>query len=107
MAESLCEDDVMPLDDEVPYSYPDDGQPERWRPITTCPKDHSIFIAYAVEAVDRWPDHAPWLFCFANSAGVWDLEGYPIEPSHWMPLPAPPIGAPRYELAPEIELRRL
>lgn len=107
MAENRFYDDVIPLEDCVPYSYPDDGQPERWRPIATCPRDNSIFIAYAVEAVDRWPDHAPWLFCVAKNAGVFDLEGWPVEPSHWMPLPAPPIDAPRYERAPEVELRRL
>ena len=60
-----------------------------WQPIETAPKDGRLILAATPRATDfsgffvvYWsgPDEN-WLY----SVGRW------IKPTHWMPLPAPPV----------------
>lgn len=78
------------------YSLPDQptSQPRSaWQAIDTAPKDGTLIDVWATERV---PD-VKWLRGYWRH---WALDGYdnmawvPIDgltPTHWMPLPAPPI----------------
>ena len=68
-----------------------------WQPIDTAPKDGSRILAWE-------PGHAPYIADFDDYGWLttedWagDGTGYYIpvcEPTHWMPLPAPPRDATR------------
>lgn len=59
---------------------------DEWQPIKTAPKDDPI-LAYGAKrghlAVVRWAC-GQWRVRYTN-------EPAPFEPTHWMPLPAPPV----------------
>lgn len=68
-----------------------------WQPIETAPKDETRFLAYLGENDGVWmiswripygdETRAAWaLVCTED----WEAQEYPISPTHWMPLPAPP-----------------
>lgn len=62
-------------------------QPE-WQIIETAPKDGTVVLAWSdywmgYEIVHWKPDENAW---FAG-----DTRGFRIPPSHWMPLPIPPL----------------
>ena len=63
---------------------------DEWQPIETTPKDGAeALLAYEPHdeqrprfVVVKWfPDLGAWLDC----------ETYEVEPTHWMPLPSPPL----------------
>lgn len=64
---------------------------DEWQPIETAPKDGTLVLIFD-EKVDVYM--ASWI----NQSGLhpkpgWiDAEGDPCEPTHWKPLPQPPIG---------------
>lgn len=66
-----------------------------WEPIASAPKDGTIILVYVpADGDDRaeiasvhWAPHADKWLC-ANSG--WTLES--PQPTHWMPLPAPPVA---------------
>jgi hypothetical protein len=66
---------------------------EGWRPIESAPKDGSEFLAYrrgAIATASRVPrdDCEMWVFGGCSAA----VECWPdIRPTHWMPLPPPPL----------------
>lgn len=71
-----------------------------WQPIETAPKDGSHVLAWR-SGWDR-PAWVRWVWNprvgreFWNDADEWDayeLESEP--PTHWMPLPDPPLPAPQ------------
>lgn len=95
-----------------PYCRPAQAQAEPWLPIETAPKDMTHVLAL-------WPKRKLDEECFPSgpitghvqavtfySGGGWvepdyldaigesfgDEEAYAPEPSHWMPLPAPPAA---------------
>lgn len=61
-----------------------------WQPIETAPKDGTPILAYETDwgypISIRW--HQPWQSWVLN--GVLLKLGDWGEPTHWMPLPAPP-----------------
>jgi hypothetical protein len=74
-----------------------------WQPIETAPKDGTRVLAYWPDCygnhsacqVETW--FGPW--AKGNSQMVWQsafewADGH-NEPTHWMPLPAPPAGEDR------------
>jgi hypothetical protein len=58
-----------------------------WQPIETAPKDGTRILLWVLsqydprEAVGRWDSHGYWAI---------DYNDVPCDPTHWMPLPAPP-----------------
>lgn len=67
-----------------------------WQPIDTAPKDESDVLVFGLHYVGPAPDPFP-SFC----VGMWSdldnkwletntFETLDWEPTHWMPVPAPP-----------------
>jgi hypothetical protein len=62
--------------------------PMEWQPIETAPKDGTLILGVKFDT-----DGQPWLAAFEwIIAGIWDAYQWEVdwEPTHWMPLPAPP-----------------
>jgi len=57
-----------------------------WQPIETAPKYQEILGAHQVTG--KYASGAWMLAVYSFAAGKWRGDGG--EPSHWMPLPAPP-----------------
>lgn len=60
-----------------------------WQPFETAPKDGTALLCWSEDegSVD--------LIWFEPAWGRWideTLERYPLAPTHWMPLPAPPVS---------------
>lgn len=77
---------------------------QRWEPIETAPKDGTSVDLWAQGqrwANKRWGRHDPFSdapFGPEHWIAVTAPRGEPIgfryiEPTHWMPLPSPPVGA--------------
>ena len=79
-----------------------------WRPIETAPKDKRILIANTTrielaswkdesysseELVKEGPKQRVYEIVHHKS-GYWDHHGDWFEPTHWMPLPEPPLAKP-------------
>ena len=67
-----------------------------WQPIETAPKDGEsilVFNSYGISEV-QWCNEQDydvphdWWYIDGMKAGYFGLRG--DEPTHWMPLPAPP-----------------
>lgn len=74
--------------------------PQEWQPIETAPKDGSHILA--------WRDSGVHLMRWREQVQRWDewhvgIKHLTIQPTHWMPLPAPPDHAPRVSAAQEEE----
>ena len=83
------------------------AEPQGWRPISEAPKDgRSMLLGYPNRA-GKWRTVRGQWFSDAEIAETWEEEGdegwyetsvecedlpncWPIEPTHWMPLPATP-----------------
>lgn len=75
-------------------------RPAEWMPIETAPKDGTLVFVYGYDEYSydlRFDDGVeiarhPFPATFQND--IWWLSGEIIhtveEPTHWMPLPAPP-----------------
>jgi len=72
-------------------------EPYRWRPIETAPKMKNILLFAVSDLADdgrvrNWKmDTGYW----HTNAECWNWAGsqvrkYDVQPTHWMPLPAPP-----------------
>jgi hypothetical protein len=103
-----------------------------WQPIETAPRDGTVVLVWCPEAVfldDRayeWPKnaslhvfpaiwrdapgafgagwYAPWqdIYFVPWDDPSPDITGVQVEPTHWMPLPAPPSDEP-VELVPGVD----
>jgi hypothetical protein len=61
-----------------------------WQPIETAPKDAFILIGKTGKEVQRAIWHDARGFGWADwTDGAYRMKGY--DPTHWMPLPPPPI----------------
>jgi len=65
-----------------------------WQPIETAPQDGTPILAYFKSAIQ----HVPGIISVAKKKEhYWVLECYAEHqcsvPTHWMPLPPPPLGA--------------
>lgn len=65
-----------------------------WKPIDTAPMDYGVVLLYqpagpgTAEAVGQ--GHRTDLHEHAHNKWVFQATQYLAEPTHWMPLPAPP-----------------
>lgn len=57
-----------------------------WQPIETAPKDIRVLVGGG----DCPYVHENMLRCFGASGCAWGGLGDKQQPTHWMPLPAPP-----------------
>ena len=80
-----------------------------WQPIETAPKDgEHILVSFGTMGIwqvswcaPAWAEHDDkdsWIWCVDdNKHGPYALRGYndegPRAPTHWMPLPAPPVAS--------------
>jgi hypothetical protein len=73
-----------------------------WRTIDSAPRDGTEILLYgSCERDGRFfaPDcNVGWWD--EDNLGGWQARDLPIDPTHWMPLPAPPMQA-RKRRAPE------
>lgn len=66
---------------------------DEWQPIETAPHDgRQVLATWA----DSWPN-SPHMEAVYQHGGVWyyayDGDAHHRPPTHWMPLPAPPISS--------------
>lgn len=63
-----------------------------WKPIETAPKDGTAILVYW-----RFDTHKfihPAIFIAGLWVHDWDRdESVALEPTHWMPIPEPPVDA--------------
>lgn len=70
----------------------------KWQPIESAPKDGTVLILYSSQGMEMgsWKKDenyrdqpAKW---FSEEGDDWSTGYYycPMDPTHWMPLPAPP-----------------
>lgn len=80
----------IPVDDieEIAKSILDERNRRKdgWQPIETAPKDGTKVLVYTeygrTFVAAWWEDYDDWRYHY---------EGYVTKPTHWMPLPEPPI----------------
>jgi len=93
-------DNIVSLLAEQPQPSVATGQPEQgallsgWRDIETAPKDGSVFLAWPGE-MEACNAAVPTSWYVHPSVQGWvtdayDCGEYEFNPTHWMPLPAPP-----------------
>jgi hypothetical protein len=58
---------------------------QEWQPIKAAPTDGTNFFAYDEEGNPHLVEYCPEYRQFEGTQGEW------IYPTHWMPLPEPPI----------------
>lgn len=61
-----------------------------WQPIETAPKDGSLILTYDgcnSRVVEWWSEFKYWDYI---GDGFYRSEFSDHDPTHWMPLPAPP-----------------
>jgi hypothetical protein len=66
---------------------------EAWQPISTAPKDGTEVLVYVPRRL------GPLFAGASNTTGIqwWSRNLGDVQPSHWMPLPAPPISRDDHE----------
>lgn len=64
-----------------------------WQPIETAPKDGEILVAWPSGMVRSAHRDKHWSGgpCWSTSGGLYFGS---LQPTHWMPLPAPPVSEP-------------
>jgi hypothetical protein len=65
---------------------------DKWRPIETAPMDETRLLIWdgkMMVTAHRWNIGKNWLWQADGSDG-YECENSFDEPTHWMPLPAPP-----------------
>ena len=90
---SVCADEL----DAVLAATPEPAPPSGWQPIETAPKDGRVLLAYWGDTPQfiGW-DGEGWRVLMPPARGMgFGIHGNfaPFQPTHWMPLPAPPTMA--------------
>lgn len=66
----------------------------RWQPIATAPKDGTRVLLAEYEVSRHWPEDSRWYFWEDHwrlyASGLGEGWGRASNPTHWIPLPAPP-----------------
>lgn len=63
-----------------------------WQPIETAPKDGTSILVFPDIKVTNWgytrdkQNEFGWIGCYSYTTDEYDT----LDPTHWMPLPAPP-----------------
>lgn len=77
-----------------------------WQSIETAPKDGTHILVCRATDADGHPIKSEAFGLFVQRAAWWDAEGWIVycsmvrepelffEPTHWMPIPAPPDVCP-------------
>ena len=73
-----------------------------WQPIETAPKMKNILMWAATDISDfgeirNWKI-ATGYWSTGHDAWIWDgsaLKTFDVKPTHWMPLPDPPLDPPK------------
>ena len=65
-----------------------------WQPIETAPKDHRTILGFGTERIysPARPHVYSMMWLFGDWTDPHESEAK-YNPTHWMPLPAPPITA--------------
>lgn len=76
-----------------------------WQPIETAPKDGRWVLIYGGKSIHDPQDGSRTFECicdtviqaFLNSSGKWEgmVDGWTYTPTHWRPLPPPPLHPPQ------------
>ena len=72
------------------YASPGKAEAERWQPIETAPKDMEIWAFNGEQARMVWSEGPEWALWVWADWLLADADPSPDQPTHWMPLPAPP-----------------
>lgn len=65
-----------------------------WQPIETAPRDGTLVLLYSIKPSRKNRPQMQVGYCHIGLGGdVWVTGGWPVRPTHWMPLPDPPAGA--------------
>lgn len=89
-----------------------DAAPSGWQPIETAPKDgyflaankHGVWVAHwQPQAVSGFRFDQPWRSVMLNHWHIEPKSAQYENPTHWMPLPAPPSE----QAAPSVEQKLL
>jgi hypothetical protein len=79
-----------------------------WQPIETAPREDEVFFWIVPKIADETYVNTSGQAIISNAApylhrGKWKSWGSLSKPTHWMPLPAPPMASPA---SPEEEPRK-
>ena len=100
-------DALANIDDFATHPSPPEGMVGGWRPIETAPKDGTlILVHFGTKGVRAVSWDSPFHDEVTEENGIWCvdddkhgpyglrgyLDGHPSAPTHWMPLPAPPLA---------------
>ena len=69
-----------------------------WRPIETAPKDGKVIVCtHPSKTIEYRPRAAFWYVARGTGAEGWkSVSNHAwLNPTHWMPLPAPPTDSAR------------
>lgn len=63
----------------------------RWQPIETAPRDGTSILVFTERGVFEATFDSYWEFAVADYHGCLCCSGGGDNPTHWMPLPEPPM----------------
>lgn len=70
-----------------------------WQPIATAPKDGSVIIGYDASRIYEPEEGIGSVEFMRWRDGCWmDPATHSMKPTHWMPLPAPPVAPDQDEM---------
>lgn len=61
-----------------------------WQPIETANKNLPIWAYNGEQAAMKWSEGEGWALWIWLDDTLNDVDPYPSQPTHWIPLPPPP-----------------